>query len=53
MPKRVVGARFDSRETFPTWANLLNAFPDHLALRVPYVAQPNNVRTCFKTGLLR
>jgi len=34
------GARFDSRETIPTWPNLLNAFPDQFGPTVPYVAQP-------------
>jgi len=46
------GARFDSRETIPTWANLLNAFPDQFGPTVPYVAQPNNVKDLFKTGFV-
>jgi len=46
------GARFDSRETIPTWPNLLNAFPDQFGPTVPYVAQPNNVKDLFRTGLI-
>ncbi|RTE52851.1 SusC/RagA family TonB-linked outer membrane protein [Arenibacter aquaticus] len=46
------GARFDSRETIPTWPNLLNAFPDQFGPTVPYVAQPNNVKDLFKTGFV-
>ena len=44
------GPRFDSRETIPTWPNLLNAFPD-LGPTQPYVAQPNNVSDLFRTGV--
>lgn len=47
------GARFDSRETIPTWPNLLNAFPDQFGPTVPYVAQPNNVTDLFRTGVVR
>lgn len=47
------GARFDSRETIPTWPNLLNAFPDQFEATVPYVAQPNNVKDLFKTGVVK
>ncbi|GAA4268232.1 SusC/RagA family TonB-linked outer membrane protein [Hyunsoonleella aestuarii] len=46
------GPRFDSRETIPTWPNLLNAFPDQFGPTVPYVAQPNNVKNLFKTGVV-
>lgn len=46
------GARFDSRETIPTWANLLAAFPDQFGPTVPYVAQPNNVKDLFRTGVV-
>ncbi len=44
------GPRFDSRETIPTWPNLLNAFPE-LAPTQPYVAQPDNVSDLFRTGV--
>ncbi len=47
------GARFDSRETIPTWPNLLNAFPDQFGETVPYVAQPNNASDLFRTGVVR
>ncbi|MEO1011742.1 MAG: SusC/RagA family TonB-linked outer membrane protein [Bacteroidota bacterium] len=43
------GPRFDSLETIPTWPNLLAAFPE-LGPTQPYVAQPNNVESLFKTG---
>lgn len=43
------GPSFDSLETIPTWPNLLNAFPE-LGPTVPYVAQPNNVESLFRTG---
>lgn len=46
------GARFDSRETIPTWPNLLNAFPEMFGPTVPYVAQPNNVKDLFRTGVV-
>jgi len=46
------GARFDSLETIPTWPNLLNAFPDLFGPTVPYVAQPNNVKDLFRTGMV-
>lgn len=46
------GARFDSLETIPTWPNLLNAFPDQFGPTVPYVAQPNNVKDLFRTGVV-
>ncbi|CAM4317055.1 SusC/RagA family TonB-linked outer membrane protein [Gillisia limnaea] len=45
------GPRFDSRETIPTWPNLLNAFPDQFGSTVPYEAQPDNVKDLFKTGV--
>lgn len=45
------GARFDSRETIPTWPNLLAAFPE-LGPTQPYVARPNNVKDLFRTGIL-
>ena len=44
------GPRFDSRETIPTWPNLLNAFPE-LGPTQPYEAQPNNVSDLFRTGV--
>jgi len=47
------GARFDSRETIPTWPNLLNNFPDQFGATVPYVAQPDNVKNLFKTGIVQ
>lgn len=46
------GARFDSLETIPTWPNLLNAFPDQFGPTVPYVAQPDNVKNLFRTGVV-
>lgn len=45
------GARFDSRETIPTWPALLAAFPE-LGPTQPYVARPNNVKDLFRTGVL-
>ena len=47
------GARFDSLETIPTWGPLLAAFPDLFGPTVPYVAQPNNVKDLFRTGIVR
>jgi len=44
------GPRFDSLETVPTWANLLNAFPDQFGPTMPYTAKPNNVKDLFRTG---
>lgn len=44
------GPAFDTRETIPTWPNLLNAFPGEFGPTVPYVAQPNNVKDLFRTG---
>ncbi len=44
------GPAFDTRETIPTWPNLLNAFPDLFGPTVPYEAQPNNVEDLFRTG---
>lgn len=44
------GPRFDSRETIPTWGNLLDAFPE-LGPTQPYVARPNNVENLFRTGV--
>tara|TARA_R110002050_G_scaffold300769_1_gene472379 strand:+ start:2132 stop:5287 length:3156 start_codon:yes stop_codon:yes gene_type:complete len=46
------GARFDSLETIPTWPNLLAAFPDQFGPTVPYVAQPDNVKNLFRTGIV-
>ncbi|CAI8286982.1 MAG: TonB-dependent receptor SusC [Bacteroidota bacterium] len=46
------GPRFDSRETIPTWPNLLTAFPDLFDATVPYEAQPNNVKDLFNDGLV-
>ncbi|MEX0315415.1 MAG: SusC/RagA family TonB-linked outer membrane protein, partial [Allomuricauda sp.] len=46
------GPSFDSLATIPTWPNLLNAFPDLLGPTVPYVAQPDNVRNLFRTGVV-
>ncbi len=46
------GARFDSQATIPTWPNLLNAFPDLFGPTVPYVAQPDNVKDLFRTGVV-
>ncbi len=46
------GPRFDSRETIPTWSNLLNAFPDQFGPTVPYEPQPNNVKDLFRTGVV-
>ncbi|RWX02310.1 SusC/RagA family TonB-linked outer membrane protein [Flavobacterium cerinum] len=46
------GPRFDSRETIPTWPNLLNAFPNQFGPTVPYVAKPNNVKNLFRTGVV-
>lgn len=46
------GPRFDSRETIPTWPNLLTAFPDLFDASVPYEAQPNNVKDLFSDGLV-
>lgn len=45
------GARFDSMETIPTWPSLLAAFPE-LGPTRPYVAQPDNVESLFRTGLV-
>ncbi|WP_298369812.1 SusC/RagA family TonB-linked outer membrane protein [uncultured Lutibacter sp.] len=44
------GPRFDSQETIPTWGNLLDAFPE-LGPTQPYVAQPDNVKNLFQTGV--
>lgn len=53
------GPRFDTRGglsgvgadgTVPTWPNLLAAFP-YLGATMPYVAQPDNVKSLFKTGV--
>lgn len=46
------GARFDSRETIPTWSSYLAAYPDQFGPTVPYVAKPNNVEDLFKTGFV-
>ncbi len=43
------GPRFDSRETIPTWPNLLAAFPE-LGPTQPWEAQPGNVKNLFRTG---
>ncbi len=45
------GPRFDSLETIPTWPNWLAAFPE-LGPTQPYVAQPNNVESLFRTGFV-
>ena len=45
------GPRFDSLETIPTWPNILNAFPE-IGPTVPYEAQPDNVESLFKTGMI-
>lgn len=44
------GPRFDSMESVPTWPDLLAAFPE-LGPTQPYVAQPNNVKDLFRTGV--
>lgn len=44
------GPRFDSLETIPTWPNLKSAFPE-LGDTQPYVAQPDNVKNLFRTGV--
>ena len=53
------GPRFDTRGglsgisaegTIPTWSSYLVAFPE-LGPTQPYVAQPDNVKSLFKTGL--
>ncbi len=46
------GPAFDTLATIPTWPNLLNAFPDLFGPTVPYVAQPNNVKDIFRTGVI-
>lgn len=46
------GPRFDSRETIPTWAPILAAFPE-IGPTVPYVAKPNNVKDLFRTGTVQ
>lgn len=46
------GPAFDTLETIPTWPNLLNAFPDLFGPTIPYVAQPNNVKDIFRTGVI-
>lgn len=45
------GPRFDSMATIPTWPTLLAAFPE-LGPTQPYVAQPDNVKSLFKTGVV-
>ena len=50
------GAAFDSLETIPVWNSWITAFPDvygpGLIERLPYVAQPNNVKDLFETGIV-
>lgn len=46
------GPAFDTLETIPTWGNLLNAFPDQFGPTVPYVAQPDNVKDLFRSGVV-
>lgn len=46
------GPAFGTIETVPTWAPLLEAFPDLFGPTVPYVAKPNNVKDLFKTGIV-
>ena len=46
------GPAFGTIATIPTWPNLLNAFPDLFGPTVPYVAQPNNVKDLFRTGVI-
>lgn len=45
------GPRFSDLETIPTWPNLLDAFPE-LGETQSYVAQPNNVSSLFRTGVV-
>lgn len=45
------GPKFSSRETIPLWGPYADAFPDWDD-EVPYVAQPNNVKSLFRTGQL-
>jgi len=44
------GPRFSDLDSIATWPNLLNAFPE-LGPKQPYVAQPNNVKNLFRTGV--
>jgi TonB-linked SusC/RagA family outer membrane protein len=46
------GPRFDSLATIPTWPAYLAAFPGQFGATVAYKAQPNNVKSLFKTGLI-
>ncbi|UII32370.1 SusC/RagA family TonB-linked outer membrane protein [Fulvivirga ulvae] len=45
------GPAFASLDSFPTWGNYLNAFPD-MPANLPYVAQPDNVKDLFETGTI-
>ncbi|MFK7048633.1 Vitamin B12 transporter BtuB [Flavobacterium columnare] len=45
------GPKFGTLTTVPTWAPILSAFPE-VGSTVPYVAQPDNVKSLFKTGLV-
>ncbi|WP_010180662.1 SusC/RagA family TonB-linked outer membrane protein [Aquimarina agarilytica] len=46
------GPRFDSLETIPVWNGISTAFPGLLPNRIPYEAQPDNVKDLFKTGVV-
>ncbi|WP_418602457.1 SusC/RagA family TonB-linked outer membrane protein [Hwangdonia sp.] len=50
------GPAFDTLETIPVWNSWVTAFPDvygpGLIETLPYVAQPNNVKDLFKTGIV-
>jgi TonB-linked SusC/RagA family outer membrane protein len=46
------GPRFDSRDSIPVWPTYLNVFPELFSStgQVEYKAQPDNVKSLFKTG---
>ncbi|MFD1615660.1 SusC/RagA family TonB-linked outer membrane protein [Gelatiniphilus marinus] len=50
------GPAFDTLETIPVWNSWVTAFPDvygpGLIETLPYVAQPNNVKNLFETGVV-
>ncbi|MGM5468796.1 SusC/RagA family TonB-linked outer membrane protein [Flavobacteriaceae bacterium LMO-SS05] len=50
------GPAFDTMATFPVWNSWVTAFPDvygpGLIETLPYVAQPNNVKDLFRTGVV-
>ncbi len=50
------GPAFDTLETIPVWNSWVTAFPDvygpGLIETLPYVAQPNNVKDLFQTGIV-